>query len=303
MKQGIVLFCTLSITLCAFAYRPMLTEGNKWNVVNFNADANPAQAMVSTHVQKIEGDSLVEGVKYKKLLYSTDQGVAKWTVEALLREEGEKVWAMVDGKEYLMYDFSAKKGDILLLHRSIRDIQNKQEAVRYEVISIDSIQDKTGERVAKYTLKEETATHGIVIYERYGSDCGWMRRDGDEIAGGGGDKLLCAYDAKGQVVFRLELPWEEVDVEDGECSVWTSIPLKVSDTRLTHDNIFYHSATQTIQFPIDGQKHIMVTDSQGRVVCDQTTTTDAMHFVAQSGLYIVTVSTEHQTHIGKILLP
>lgn len=55
---------------------------------------------------KIEGDSTVDCVTYKKLYCSAGSEISEWNFEAPVREQDGKVWVVADGKEHLLHDFA-----------------------------------------------------------------------------------------------------------------------------------------------------------------------------------------------------
>ena len=65
-KTLILLLC--AITMNVMAYTPIVVEGYSWNVVNRNAMLDNAQTVIyQTYSEKIEGDTIINNVTYKKL--------------------------------------------------------------------------------------------------------------------------------------------------------------------------------------------------------------------------------------------
>ena len=64
---------------------------------------------------KVGMDSLIEGTLYKQILSSMDSLMEKWYLEALMREEGNKVFQYdsYNKTENLLYDFGMQPGDTL----------------------------------------------------------------------------------------------------------------------------------------------------------------------------------------------
>ncbi len=98
-----------------YAYVPLVREGVEWG---YNGD-------YGQYRYQIKGDSVVDGVRYKKMYkYTTCDIEEDSSLRALVREEGRKVYARgynsseeieVEDKEYLIYDFSAQAGDEVAL--------------------------------------------------------------------------------------------------------------------------------------------------------------------------------------------
>ena len=89
------------------AYRPFLKEGKTWNcMLQYGPDYK-----TEYYKNIIRGDSIVNGITYFKMYRETDT-VSELDSYALWREDKGKVYTYVpyEGKERLMYDFSARPG-------------------------------------------------------------------------------------------------------------------------------------------------------------------------------------------------
>ena len=108
----------LTVSAQSVVNKPFLQEGKEWytRCVHYFLGE-------SFHTERIEGDTILDGVAYKKLY---DGNV----VEGFLREENGKVFGKVgsyydaydtsDWSEHLVYDFSLGKGDTTVFHDDFR---------------------------------------------------------------------------------------------------------------------------------------------------------------------------------------
>ena len=72
MKKRLTLVSLfIALVINAMAYTPIVIEGYKWNIVNRKAmlDAN-GTIEYKTMIEKIEGDTIINEVSYKKLWHS-----------------------------------------------------------------------------------------------------------------------------------------------------------------------------------------------------------------------------------------
>ncbi len=93
-----------------WSYIPLLSESKQWNVLYENASLQK-----TTHVFRMNGDTIVENRKYTILSYSVDEQVNNWSQLGYLYEDTKEkkvyyrpAWGDKDG---LLYDFSVETGD------------------------------------------------------------------------------------------------------------------------------------------------------------------------------------------------
>ena len=185
-------------------YHPMVVENYSWNVVNLNARPGNAQNIVyQTYSEKIEGDTVINDVTYKKLWKSTDAELANYESIGLVREdvENQKVWAYVGDKEYLIYDFACKVGDTITTLKSLQSAKFEIEEIKLTIKAIEEIEDLNGVKYNKYTATLENESE-IVYYERFGSENGWYSRSYDDVTGGGVNFMICAFDVANELQFK-----------------------------------------------------------------------------------------------------
>ena len=94
-------------------YVPMIQEGNEW----YTLDAivcKDTEGHYNTLVNWLSGDTLINEVRYTKVMETLNGEGTPYQV-ALLREEDGKVWETYNGNsEILLYDFTANVGDSLV---------------------------------------------------------------------------------------------------------------------------------------------------------------------------------------------
>ena len=170
-------------------YEPIIQEGNEWHTLDVIVNPGfPPNHHYSTLVHWISDDTLVDGVRYTKVL-ETRNGEGTPRLATLLREEDGKVWKRKSATDILIYDFTAQIGDTL----RFGDFQEFDYWI-VDSISIEQIggvdrrkfwfgleYDITGEPVAI-----ETWTEGI------GSDMGLLF-SGWYYVSGGYYRALCFH--------------------------------------------------------------------------------------------------------------
>ena len=215
MKRLFFFSCMMFMVINIMAYQPIVVEGYNWNVVNRRAqlDGNNTTEY-STIAEKIEGDSIINNVTYKKLWRNTNDEMTEFSIVALVREdiENQKVWAYIGEKEYLIYDFACSVGDKMTILKSLQSAENQVEEIEMTIKAIEEIEDLGGAKYNKYTAT--IADQDIVYYERFGSENGWYSRSYDGITGGGVNFMVCAFDSNGELQFKPTHNNELDEIED-----------------------------------------------------------------------------------------
>lgn len=94
-------------------YEPIIQEGNEWHTLDVIVNPGfPPNHHYSTLVHWLSDDTLVDGVRYTKVL-ETRNGEGTPRLATLLREEDGKVWKRESATDILIYDFTAQVGDTL----------------------------------------------------------------------------------------------------------------------------------------------------------------------------------------------
>lgn len=114
MKKTLFIAALLALAatnLKAQDYEPIIQEGNEWHTLDVIVSPGfPPYDHYTTLVHWISDDTLVEGVRYTKVL-ETRNGEGTPRLAALLREENGKVWKRESSTDLLLYDFTAQVGD------------------------------------------------------------------------------------------------------------------------------------------------------------------------------------------------
>ena len=112
----LLLFCSCCLMSQAQeptdGYRPLVQEGKSWKVKEQDVIKDQVVER-DEHNYRIQGDTLINGKTWKKAYYSN--GTGQTAYYAAIREEGRKVYAIMEGstRQRLIYDFNVKVGDIL----------------------------------------------------------------------------------------------------------------------------------------------------------------------------------------------
>ncbi|MFK7774376.1 MAG: T9SS type A sorting domain-containing protein [Saprospiraceae bacterium] len=117
-------------------------EGNQWSLVtySFNGDA-------SNQTFKIEGDTIINGVNYKKMLKADGNPIlANWNFSSFMRQDSSKKVFTSDhlGNETLIYDFGLAVGDTI--------VSNQSPDILTIVQAIDSIELNDGSKRKRLDL-------------------------------------------------------------------------------------------------------------------------------------------------------
>lgn len=111
-----MLLCLITLSTFAQEYRPMLTDGKEWHcfrrVALSDVDREPNGEW--TYTIKVVGDSVINGVAYKKMCreYTQDvpSGESRCTYFAAI-EKDRKVYSYSEDGDVLYLDFSLHEGD------------------------------------------------------------------------------------------------------------------------------------------------------------------------------------------------
>ena len=276
-------------------YKSMALEGRHWNVVTRNAmlDANKS-VVYSTIVEKIEGDTIINGVKYKKLWHTTDADLTKYELIGIIREdyENQKVYAFIEGSEYLLYDFACSVGDKITTLTSLRST----EQVELTIKTIELFMDLENNIVRKFTAFVENFDKDIIFYERYGSENGWYMRQYSSIVGGGINFMICAFDANDALMFKPNYNNELDEIEN--CYI-NETKTNVPSVESQKGDVYYNAENRTLVLDVENPMAITIYDAMGKMVVNRELTTGAkaISLDLNAGIYIVNISTDNQQSI------
>lgn len=214
MKKRLTLLSLfIALVINAMAYTPIVIEGYKWNIVNRKAmlDAN-GTIEYKTMIEKIEGDTIINEVPYKKLWHTTDEDLTEYELIGIIREdiENQKVYAFIEGKEYLLYDFACNVGDKITTLTGLF----RAEQAELNIKAIEMITDLEGNIVRKITAFIENFNRDIIFYERYGSENGWYMRQYSSNTGGGVNFIVCAFDEEDALLLKPTYNNELDEIKD-----------------------------------------------------------------------------------------
>ena len=298
MKKSILLSCIIAMAMNVMAYHPIVVDGYNWNVVNRRIPLNNTIEYY-TSTEKIEGDSVVNGITYKKLWRSTNKEMTEYNVIAIIREdiENQKVWAYIGDKEYLIYDFACQVGDKVTVLKSLQSAEITAEEVEMTINAIEEFEDFNGVKLNKYIATVDNKE--TVYYERYGSENGWYSRSFDGISGGGINFMICAFDANGELQFKPTYNNELDEIAD--CYI-NETKSDIADINTLTQNIYYNSQEKVLFVDIENAETLMVYDAMGKIVMTKeiNSTTKSIPINLNTGIYIIT--TNNQNIYSKIFI-
>ena len=307
-KRLFFLFLVIALAVNAMAYQSMLVDGYHWNVVTRNAMLDGGKTVVyGTHVEEFDGDSVINGVTYKKLWMYYPGNPEDRILEGLIREDvsEKKVWAYGNGFEVLMYDFNVEVGDTisvlswLHLMKSItaEDLDDDFTIADLVVDKIEEVDIAHYSGLKKITLFDlRRKDYKFDIYERFGSLRGWMRSDYDWVDGGGVSFMVCAFDEFGELLFKPVYNNELDEIED--CYI-KETKTNVPNVELQKGDVYYNSESSVLVFDVENPMAITIYDAMGKMVENRELAfgTKEISLDLNMGVYIVNITTDNQQSI------
>ena len=299
-------------------YKPIVVEGYSWNVVYSDGDDADEIYRYSTYREKIEGDSIVNGVAYKKLWEGIGEDMAHKHLLALVREDivEQKVFGYNNGHEVLLFDLGVEKGDTICVFRCLEQLKDINPSdteidefnyVYLVVEEIESIEDEKYGSLKKITYHDATEKDvKVVVYERYGLSSGWAISPYCMVVGISSGSMICAFDENGELDFKCKFVisgYGEVQDCYIDAAVNTSIELLQDETR--HNKVFYDCENQRIEFDVEKVNNVIVYDATGS--CLMVGTVDAedeyIPLRLNTGIYVVGFRNEQgQMFYSKIVV-
>ena len=310
-------FFFISFLMCMvmhiMAYQAMVVEGYSWNVVNLNASLDANNTVVySTHVEMFEGDSVVDGVAYKKLWSYKLETPESRTLEGLIREDvsAQKVWAYGNGIEALMYDFDVEAGDTLSLLGWLHEMKSiTAETMEYDETIVDLVVDNVeivnigGLEVKKITLfNPQNRERKFDTYERFGSLRGWLLSDFGMVDGGGVNFMVCAFDNNDELLFK---PTHNNELDEKEDCYINEIKTNISNIESQLGKVYYNVESRELSFDIENPTVVSVYDAMGRLLHSQVVdeSEKQMSLDLSMGIYVVRVKNDcDQMFYSKIVV-
>ena len=94
---------------------PIFEEGKTWVVDHTFYPANEDGDNTLTNTYIVRGDSVVDGISYKKVYITSKENLEDLALYYLARDENGVAYFRYDDKEYVFFDFNRKVGDEFML--------------------------------------------------------------------------------------------------------------------------------------------------------------------------------------------
>lgn len=192
---------------------PILEEGKIW----YGETWAYGLELSSTSERKVCGDSVVNGVSYKKIYLTTnfiEYEEPIITEEVFLaREENGVMYYYIGNKEFCFFDFNRKIGDTFLFEYDTSLLESEGIEVYGVVEDITTIETADGNtrkvyHVKCYTKEVEDGDFSDDIWGEYmfiegigEARYGISFRYGVLMTGGGVPKLICVHDVDGNHLY------------------------------------------------------------------------------------------------------
>ena len=286
-----------SFTINRKPYKPMALPNYSWNIVNRRVHLDGSNTIeYKTHKEKIGDYEYVNDKLYWTLYRSIDDDLLEYEFIAYIKEniDNRKVSALIDGKEYLLYDFDCEVGDTIKVLKSLASAKIAPELIEMTIKEISEIEDLAGDTIRKFVATIKDYPEDVVYYERYGSEHGWYSRPYDGIVGGGLDFLFCAWGfQQNYLLFKPDLSNELDQINDCYLKgIKTNSPTIIIDSQ----TISYDSKNRLLQFDIDDVRNVKIYDLMGKKLVDVTLNQGGKQLTwnLNVGVYIVNISTINQ---------
>ena len=308
MRRVFLFACLMSMAINIMAYQAMVVNGYKWNMVYGDGDDGDDIYEYKTYTEIIDGDSIVDGVVYKKLWEANPLNLNSRRLLALVREniKEEKVFAYNDGVEVLLYDLGVEVGDTIYVHNSLEDLKylnlsNIKDKEYYfsklVVKKIEFFEDEIYGTLKKIIYQEVAGDpHFATVYERYGATTGWSTTSIVDIDGGTIPKMICAFDEKGEVVFKQKYTIKGYG-EVKDCYINEKVNRTNVDAPQKVESVYYNSQNRTLHVDFKGDERIDVYNTMGKRVMRKKINENckSINCNLNAGIYIVTAKNSN-TH-------
>ena len=303
-EEGILIDCKKDLE----SYNPMVVDGYRWNIVYSGGDDGGDIMTYHTYAEKIEGDSILNGIIYKKLWEAYDANWENKRFLALIREDiiEQKVFAYNDGAEVLLYDLGVDVGDTIRVFNWLRhlkyvnsfNIKEKEENLSCLVVEkIEFIEDDKYGKLKKITYYVADVDYPLktIIYERYGSTTGWAITNHAVIDGGGPGKMICAFDEMGEVVYKRKYTIRGYG-EVKDCYINAEVGTNVNLPK-KKESVYYNSQDRTLRVDFERDEKIEIYNAMGKRVMRKKINEGckSINCNLNAGVYIVTVKNSN-TH-------
>lgn len=213
---GILLACLLSPLIShaqseSREYLPMFDEGKTVSIYQNNS---------GNCVLYVDGDSLVDGRTYKKMMtyyasYDFLGGAlspSKPYLHRLVYQEGNKIYVRSDGRDWLLFDYDLQEGDSLQTLYYLPDYEESDNVEKYHwcpgvVAGIKDFTSPSGRPIRRWAIKvfhpfvNEHVVQNNYFYEGIGFDGDTWDFSPIELVGYAGSYLSMAVAGNGEVLW------------------------------------------------------------------------------------------------------
>ena len=112
---------------------PIFEEGKTW-VVDLTKWGKDVYA---THTNVVRGDSVVDGISYKKVYRTTKENLEDLALYYLAREENGVAYFREDEKEHVLFDFNRKVGDEFFIETETSYYSSKYKGIITEISTVE----------------------------------------------------------------------------------------------------------------------------------------------------------------------
>ena len=276
MKRHLIILAAMLIFSAVQAqdYEPIIQEGNEWHTLDVIVNPGfPPNDYYSTLVHWLSDDTLVDGVRYTKVL-ETRNGEGTPRLATLLREENGKVWKRKSATDILIYDFTAQVGDTL----RFGDFQEFDYFV-VDSISIEQI-GGTDRRKFWFGLEYDFMGEPVAIEtwtEGIGSDMGLLF-SGWYYTTGGYYKALCFHQNE-------ELVWQNDYY--GTCMIDA-----VEEEVAPAVSVYPNPASETVRIEGIGPAEVQLHNALGQLVKTVENTNEINVAGLPQGVYLLRIRDE-----------
>ena len=276
MKRHLIILAAMLICSAVQAqdYEPIIQEGNEWHTLDVIVTPGfPPNDYYSTLVHWLSDDTLVDGVRYTKVL-ETRNGEGTPRLATLLREENGKVWKRKSATDILIYDFTAQVGDTL----RFGDFQEFDYFV-VDSISIEQI-GGTDRRKFWFGLEYDFMGEPVAIEtwtEGIGSDMGLLF-SGWYYTTGGYYKALCFHQNE-------ELVWQNDYY--GTCMIDA-----VEEEVAPAVSVYPNPASETVRIEGIGPAEVQLHNALGQLVKTVENTHEINVAGLPQGVYLLRIRDE-----------
>ncbi|MBR4562750.1 MAG: T9SS type A sorting domain-containing protein [Bacteroidales bacterium] len=276
MKRHLIILAAMLIFSAVQAqdYEPIIQEGNEWHTLDVIVNPGfPPNDYYSTLVHWLSDDTLVDGVRYTKVL-ETRNGEGTPRLATLLREENGKVWKRKSATDILIYDFTAQVGDTL----RFGDFQEFDYFV-VDSISIEQI-GGTDRRKFWFGLEYDFMGEPVAIEtwtEGIGSDMGLLF-SGWYYTTGGYYKALCFHQNE-------ELVWQNDYY--GTCMIDA-----VEEEVAPAVSVYPNPASETVRIEGIGPAEVQLHNALGQLVKTVENTHEINVAGLPQGVYLLRIRDE-----------